>query len=211
MPLVVQPATGSDARRAVEIEAVAYGSNPFNAVLFPGPMPANAMELRAEFLAKQLGEDPATRWHKVVDTDLDDDGGSKMVAFAEWHVFTEKPKLTAPKFGQGSNAEACELLFGGLQKQRARILGDTPHVYLQMLRTDPKHARRGAGTLLTRKVLEEAQKLGMIAYLESSEAARSLYKGQGFEEVEMHEVDLSKWGATDTHKTWAMIWKPSEK
>lgn len=82
---------------------------------------------------------------------------------------------------------------------------------LQRLQTDPKHARRGAGTLLVRKVLEEAQKLGMIAYLESSVAGRSLYKGQGFEEVEMHEVDLSKWGATDTHKTWAMIWKPSEK
>lgn len=141
MPLVVQPATGSDARRAVEIEAVAYGSNPFNAVLFPGPMPANAMELRAEFLATQLGEDPTTRWHKVVDTDLDDDGGKKMVAFAEWHVFTEKPKLTPPRFGQGSNAEACELLFGGLQKQRTRILGDTPYVCESLAGRPQTHRR----------------------------------------------------------------------
>lgn len=128
MPLVVQPATGSDARRAVEIEAAAYSSNPFNAVLFPGPMPANAKESRAEFLAKQLGADPTTRWHTVVDTDLSDDKEQQMVAFAEWHVYTEKPKLTPPKFGQGSNAEACDLLFGGLQKQRAEILGDTPYV-----------------------------------------------------------------------------------
>ncbi|ETS87966.1 hypothetical protein PFICI_01794 [Pestalotiopsis fici W106-1] len=195
MPLVVQPATEADVPRAVEIEAAAYGPNQFTPILFPGPMPANALEERAAFFVKGLREDPTTRWHKVVDTDLD--GQEQTVAVVKWHIFTEKPQFTPRAAVQGCNLEACDLVFGGLQRQRARILGDTSY-------------RRGAATLLIQIVLEEAQKRGMIAYLESSEAGHSLYKGQGFEDIEMHEVDLSKWGATDTHKTWAMMWKPTK-
>lgn len=125
MVLEVQPATEADASRAVEIENIAYGPSPFSAILFPGPMPADAKSGRAEFLTKQLNEDSTTRWIKVVDTDLE---GEQMVAFSKWHVYTEKPKLTLREFGQGCNIEACEMLFGGLQKQRARILGDRPYV-----------------------------------------------------------------------------------
>lgn len=129
MPLIVQPATEADVPRAVEIEAAAYGPSQFTPILFPGPMPANAQEERAAFFIKGLREDATTRWHKVVDTeDLTDDGEARMVAVAKWHVFTEKPHFTPRSFGQGTNAEACELLFGGLQRQRARILGDTPNV-----------------------------------------------------------------------------------
>lgn len=126
MPLEVQPATEADAQRAVEIEAIAYGPSPFNAVLFPGPMPDNAKQGRAKFLTKQLNDDPTTRWNKVVDTDLD--GEEKMVAFSKWHVYAEKPKVTPREFGQGCNIEACEMLFGGLQTQRTRILGDRPYI-----------------------------------------------------------------------------------
>lgn len=79
-----------------------------------------------------------------------------------------------------------------------------------MLQTDPKHERRGAGSLLIKKVLEEAQQLGMIAYLESSEAGHSLYADLGFQDVELQELDMSKWGATKTHKTWSMIREPTK-
>jgi hypothetical protein len=126
MSLQVQPATEADARRAVELEAIAYGPNPFTPILFPGPMPASAKDGRAELLAKQLKEDPTTRWHKVVDMALNGEG--QMISFVKWHVYTEKPELKPREFGQGCNVEACELLFGGLQKQRTRILGDRPYV-----------------------------------------------------------------------------------
>jgi N-acetylglutamate synthase-like GNAT family acetyltransferase len=79
-----------------------------------------------------------------------------------------------------------------------------------MLQTDPAHKRRGAGTMLIKKVLEEAQKLNMITYLESSESGHSLYAGLGFQDVELNEVDMSKWGATETHKVWSMICEPSK-
>lgn len=57
---------------------------------------------------------------------------------------------------------------------------------------------------------EEAQKLGMIAYLESSEAGHGLYAKMGFKDVELLEVDLSKWGPEEPHKTWAMMWEPTK-
>jgi hypothetical protein len=64
--------------------------------------------------------------------------------------------------------------------------------------------------MLVKWGIDEAKRLGMIAYLESSEAAHELYRKMGFQDVELHEVDMSKWGAEDTHKTWAMMWEPNQ-
>ncbi|KAI1849266.1 hypothetical protein JX266_005227 [Neoarthrinium moseri] len=198
MPLEIQPATEADIRRAVELEFKAYGPNPFSAILFPGPKPdGDTIGTRAEYLTTQRKGDATTRWSKVIDTDLPQD--EQMIAFSKWHVYTEKPQLTPREFGPECNVEACQKLFGGIQQQRFRILGDRPYVC------------RGAGTLLIKQVLEEAQRRNLMAYLESSEAGHSLYTGCGFKDVELHEVDMSKWGATETHKTWAMDWKPEQK
>lgn len=135
MPLEVENATEADARRAVEIEAIAYGPSPFSAILFPGPMPDNAGDERAEFLARELRDDPTTRWNKVIDTDLK--GGQNMVAFCKWHVYTETPEPKHREFGQGCNEEACQMLFGRLQKQSIRVVGNTPYIceYTRSLHT----------------------------------------------------------------------------
>lgn len=125
-PLELHPATEADARRAVQIEHVAYSSNPFTKILFPGPMPDNVQELRAEGLIKQLKADDTTRWLKVVDPDLE--GDEQTVAFAKWQIYQESPKLTPREFGDGCNIEACQAVFGGIQEQRMRILGDQPYV-----------------------------------------------------------------------------------
>lgn len=127
MPLELKPATEADAKRAAIIERDAYAPNPFSRILFPGPFPPEALDGRAGFLATELKEDSTTRWLKVVDTDLPED--EQMIAFAKWHIYTEKPKPTAPRtFGPGCNVEACEMLFPGIAAQRMRILGDKPYV-----------------------------------------------------------------------------------
>ncbi|KAI1103305.1 acyl-CoA N-acyltransferase [Jackrogersella minutella] len=204
MPLELQPATAADARRSAEIEAAAYAPNPFNLILFPGPFPANALDGRASHLAAELESDATTRWYKAVDTDLPD--GEQMIAFSKWHVYTEKPKPASPRtFGPGCNAEACGLLFSGIAKQRARILRDRPYVFIANLHTDPKHQGRGAGGMLVRRAVEEARKLGMVAYLDSSEAGHELYKKCGFRDIECLSIDLSKWGATEMHRNWSMM------
>ncbi|KAI1075801.1 acyl-CoA N-acyltransferase [Whalleya microplaca] len=208
MPLKLQPATEADARRAVEIEADAYAPNPFNRVLFPGPFPPEARDCRVKEISEQLRDDKTTRWLKVVDTNLD---GEQMIAFAKWHIYTEKPQPTPRAFGPGCNVEACELLFGGIANQRANILREkAEYVFLHLLHTDPQHQGRGAATLLVKWVMEEAKKLGLVAYLESSQAGHSLYKKCGFRDVECLSVDMSKWGATEKHYTWSMIYDTFE-
>ncbi|KAI1660208.1 acyl-CoA N-acyltransferase [Daldinia decipiens] len=208
MPLELQPATEADAPRAAEIESAAYGPNPFNKILFPGPFPPEAVAGRGAQLAAELKRDPTARWLKVVDTDLPE--GEQMIAFAKWHIYTEKPPQPAPRsFGPGCNAEACELVFGDIAKLRSRIWGDKRCVYLSLLHTDPKHQGRGAGSTLTKWGIEEAKRLGLVVYLESSSAAHSLYEKHGFRDIEVLTADLSKWGATEEHKTWSMKYDPS--
>ncbi|KAI5923335.1 acyl-CoA N-acyltransferase [Camillea tinctor] len=210
MPLELHPATEADAHRAAEIEALAYQPSPFNAILFPGPFPPEARDSRAAELTTGMSEDATARCFKVVDTDVE--GEQKMIAFAKWHVYTDRATSNTPRaFGPGCNVEACEMLFGGIDKLKESLMGNNPCVYLKHLHTDPKHQGRGAGTMLVQWGLEEAKKLGLVAYLESSEAGHSLYKKCGFRDVEHLEVDFSKWGATEMHNTWSMIYEPVGK
>lgn len=52
--------------------------------------------------------------------------------------------------------------------------------------------------------VDEAKKRGYPAYLESSDVAHGLYLKSGFRDLELLEIDLSKWGAKDLCRTWAM-------
>lgn len=67
---------------------------------------------------------------------------------------------------------------------------------------------RGAGTMLVKQVVEEAKRLGLPAYLESTEAGHPVYLKCGFRDLELQSLDFSKWGATRTHDNWAMIYEP---
>lgn len=42
-------------------------------------------------------------------------------------------------------------------------------------------------------------------YVESSPKGHELYQRFGFQDLELKETDLSKWGATQPHRCWAMI------
>ncbi|KAI2618484.1 acyl-CoA N-acyltransferase [Hypoxylon sp. NC1633] len=209
MPLEIRPATAADAKRAAEIESAAYAPNPFNAVLFPGPFPPNVLDGRAGQLAAELEKDPTARWFKVVDTDLPEP--EQMISFAKWHIYADGPPPPSPRnFGPFCNVEACELLFGSVATQRARVLEGRPYVYLHLLHTDPKHQRRGAGGMLVQWGVEEARRLGLIAYLDASEEGHLMYQKHGFRDIELLSLDMSQWGPTQKHNIWSMIWDPSE-
>ncbi|GAP83603.1 putative gnat family protein [Rosellinia necatrix] len=198
MPLVVQPATEADAPRAADIERAAYAPNPFNPVLFPGPFPAPTAgeSPRAMEMAKNLKTDPSIRWFKVVDTAIEPGEDNKqMIGFAQWHINDGSQVPAGPRtFGPGCNAEACEALFGGLDKMRAKHYGNLHHVQLRLLHVDPEHQRRGAGRMLVMWGVEEAKRLGMPAFLESSVEGHSLYLSCGFYDIDVQSIDCTKWG-----------------
>ncbi|KAK7226861.1 hypothetical protein V2G26_014864 [Clonostachys chloroleuca] len=62
-------------------------------------------------------------------------------------------------------------------------LGNAPrdHWYLEIVATDPKHQRRGAGSFLLQEGLIRVDEMGLEVYLEGSPMAVPLYKRFGFE------------------------------
>jgi GNAT superfamily N-acetyltransferase len=74
--------------------------------------------------------------------------------------------------------------------------------------TDPTYQGRGAGGLLVKRVIAEADKLGLSTFIDSSPAAHNLYLKHGFRDLEINEIDVSKWGVDELHTTWAMIRDP---
>ncbi|KAI1190086.1 acyl-CoA N-acyltransferase [Nemania serpens] len=198
MPLILQPATEADAVRAAQIEKAAYASNPFNSILFPGPFPepTPGQNPRAEEMVRLRRDDPSVRWLKVVDTDIDaTEDNAQMIGFAQWNINDgSELRLQRRTFGPGCNVEACEALFGGLYELRLKHYTSVKHVHLTALHVHPDHQRRGAGKMLVMWGIEEAKKLGLPAFLESSEAGHSLYESCGFRDTDKHVVDFAKWG-----------------
>lgn len=85
---------------------------------------------------------------------------------------------------------------------------DLPAEDLKLLHTDPKHQRRGAASLLLQSMVDEADKLGLPVLLESSEEGHKLYQKYGFKDVEVLEIDMSKWRHGIAHLSWAMVREP---
>ncbi|RSL62154.1 hypothetical protein CEP53_004853 [Fusarium sp. AF-6] len=194
MPLKVLPANEADAPRAVAIEDIAYGPHPLGPVLFPYPSSGSSWGTsRVTDLIDRLHKNPACRWAKVIDTDLE---GENMIAFAMWYIWETPPKASefSSYRGPRCNPEACEAYLGGMDRMRLELMNDKPHAYLKLLHTDPAHQRRGAASMLVQWGLKEADRLGIAAVLESSDEGKGLYEKLGFKEARRFVVDLTPWG-----------------
>lgn len=58
---------------------------------------------------------------------------------------------------------------------------------------DPDHQRRGAGAMLVKWGCSQADKAGLPAFLEASDAGKKLYERNGFAAVHTEYFDLSKY------------------
>lgn len=70
-------------------------------------------------------------------------------------------------------------------------------VYLHVLAVHPNHQRKGIGRKLLQWGLDEADRLGLIAYLEASADGVRLYEQTGFEKVKDVNMDFRPFGATE--------------
>lgn len=73
-----------------------------------------------------------------------------------------------------------------------------------MLQTDPEYQGRGAGSALMEWGKQKADELKLPIFLESSQKGHAFYQKHGFKDVEVVEIDLSKYGA-GVHKQPLMI------
>lgn len=79
---------------------------------------------------------------------------------------------------------------------------------LHILITHPDHQRRGAAGLLLKQGIEDGKLHNVDLHLESSLRGHEFYKKYGFRDIDILELDLSKWGATEPHRNWAMVCEP---
>lgn len=79
--------------------------------------------------------------------------------------------------------------FGKMTQSKRETLGAKAHVLLHILATDPAHHRRGVGSKSLEWGLGEADRLGVVAYLEASRIGRPLYEKWGFEPVSNFDFD----------------------
>lgn len=230
MPIEVQPVLVADLRRCAEIEQQAFSESPLNNVLFPGGRAEDGLDARTTDLTKELREDPTVRMFKAVDTDLE--GDQAIVGWSKWNVHESgmpaaKDRVSPPS----ANDEAYRMMFVGMDQMRERLMGGKPCVCkcstprqmassschltldedLHILVVDPKHQRRGVGVKMMTWGMQEAVRLGIPAYLESSVPGHRLYQKVGFKDVEERRVDFSKFGMADPHINWAMIWELPNK
>ncbi|KAL2202504.1 putative GNAT family acetyltransferase [Sarocladium strictum] len=206
MPLTALPASPDDASSSITIENAAYAGGPLSGILFPGPFPAEtSSNSRPAQLAQELREDSTVRFWKVVDTGLESEGKDGRIAFAKWLVRGEDWEPKEREFGEGSNVEACRILFGQMaEAYNERWLGKA-HVHFKLLHTLPEQQGRGAGSLLLKAAAEEADKLGLPAYLEATEAGKPLYEKFEFKECGRVIGDFSKWGGPKAHVNYLMV------
>ncbi|KAI9151965.1 hypothetical protein HJFPF1_09183 [Paramyrothecium foliicola] len=212
MPLQLLPLEEKDAERAAAIEIAAFDPDSIiSRILFPNPPPAEG-DPRVRKLQDELKADDACRGLKVVDTDLQDRGEDGIIAFAVWYI-VESPRAKGPvatvDHGSVCNLEATDAFFGAQGRKKEELIGGKPHAYLRLLSTDPAHHRRGAGALLLKWGLAEADRLRVPSYLETSPAGRGLYEKNGFKQVDSVVTDFSKWGGPPRLEVGVMMREPA--
>lgn len=118
----------------------------------------------------------------------------------KYHVFHSVDELESRtdagkrEWPEGTHVALIEDFWPRIAECRLRYgkqLG--PHVDVEILATDPEFQRIGAGRMLMDAVCEEADRLGLPAYLEGSEEGRRLYEAVGFEGKEDLWVDVPRW------------------
>ncbi|OHE91696.1 acetyltransferase [Colletotrichum orchidophilum] len=210
MPIEIRTALERDLKRCAEIGHVAFGKCAFNKIMFPGYEPKDGfLGLRTTDLVRQLRDDPTVRMFVAIDTERR--SGCEIVGFAKWHVYqngmpSSKTKLHS--WGSSCNVEACNLVFGGVGEMRDRLIQGRPCIYLHILVTEPQYQHRGVGQNLLAFGIQESLRLELPAYLEATEAGHSLYQKAGFDDVEVHRADLTKFGGHRPCMTWGMIREP---
>jgi GNAT superfamily N-acetyltransferase len=84
----------------------------------------------------------------------------------------------------------------------------TSNIDVQLLATDPAYQRRGLATKLLNHVLDMADKQGKVSYLESTDAGWSVYRKLAYKEIDVLEIDLSKWGSKEVGRNRILLREP---
>lgn len=193
MPLEICPVSEGDITQFTLLAILAFQTGIGH--LLTGPnVPENVERKNANSL-KSLREDPNSVYLKVLDTDTGDMvAGSSSYFYQKGNKEEELDKMFARPTVEQGYREDWEPIYEYLKGNRRNIMGSRPYAFLNMLFTNPKHHRRGAGAMLLKSFVEKADQLGLECYLESSIEGRPLYERFGFQVLKEVEFDMAKFG-----------------
>ncbi|OQE46325.1 hypothetical protein PENCOP_c001G04652 [Penicillium coprophilum] len=185
-PLVLELATLNDLPVITELWFTVF-SDPGMRKLFPdtpGTREWFTEANRIDMLTK-----PYQKYIKIIDPNTKDaQGQARIVAYAKWDLaMPDERGARFPPWHGDMPGQDCDAFFGGLEKERKRVMGDRKHYYLDMLGTHPDYRCRGAGSMLVRWGCEIVDREGVGAYIDASKAGAPLYAKHGF--VDRSDVD----------------------
>ncbi|CAD6586158.1 MAG: hypothetical protein ASARMPRED_002458 [Alectoria sarmentosa] len=169
-------------------------------------------------LALAAGDDANKVYLKVVAQHSNDNTEEgEMISFAVWELPDDD---MAPKDSGGIKARPppginCAfqwMICHELENMRNRVVNGRKCFLLNQVFTFPNHQRRGAGSLLVTWPIEQADKEGLICYLDSEADGEGikLYESLGFVKVDECHVDLTMCGLEGTYTHVAMVRQPKK-
>ncbi|KAL1842909.1 hypothetical protein VTJ49DRAFT_3697 [Mycothermus thermophilus] len=215
-----QPA---DAARIAAIHLAAMDSNPLLHAQFPTRESLASLERFLEAHTATLLRRGDPTGGILVAREAGERGELEgvIVAFAKWDSPSssssdEEQREKLEEDDELQSLEGCrrEFLDGYASLAigaRERYFGGRECYSLSFVCTDPSHQGRGAGSLLTRRVLDMAAAEGLPVYLESTEVAVPLYERLGFRELGGFEMRIPRRGTandTEVYRETCMVWYP---
>ncbi|KAK2016414.1 hypothetical protein LZ32DRAFT_99590 [Colletotrichum eremochloae] len=85
-----------------------------------------------------------------------------------------------PAANAGQRDDLLDEFYTGMATQHHRIMGKEPHIYFELIMTDPAYRRRGYALSLLQKASEIADQKGYPMYLDAEEYIVQLYSLAGY-------------------------------
>ncbi|KAJ3462480.1 hypothetical protein MRS44_007266 [Fusarium solani] len=104
----------------------------------------------------------------------------------------EKRENPGVQWLEGKERERAEKILNPLWDARDELIGGQNHIYVHVIAVDPKHQGRKAGALLCQYGIEQAERLQIPMYFESSPTTLGLYKKVGFEELKKQVIHAAE-------------------
>jgi GNAT superfamily N-acetyltransferase len=165
------------------------------------------------------------RRFKVVDPSLPaSDPYERIVGISQWRIYPHErsPEELAEEKKWAEADEAEHGLPEGQNKKmmdsfvavhgalKEKYLGRNAYVYLHVLMTRPGFQRKGVGALLMQWGVDQADALGLPAYIEATDQGAGLYKKFGFREIDVSPWDGRDWGH-HSQMRHAIMWRDPKK
>lgn len=137
----------------------------------------------------------------------------KIIGFAKWHFnldtvqsTTTPTTVSSTALGEGTDLSLAQAFFGGCHELRQRNIQPEgrQHCILSILAVNPVTQGLGAGSALLRWGTDHAGRQGWDCWLTSTPAGYWVYRKNGFVDIDVMDLVLSRWGVrkADESEDW---------